>query len=843
MKNDKDLVIMDTRIRRLSAKSWELLHSGLYEDAYRNISEACNLAEQLYGKEHPYYAAVLGNLGFFLYLTNQAKESLKYCEQAEEIFEKTDSTSSMDYLLCRNNLAIIYASLGLNDKALAIYESLLPLAKKGNGSEYATLLTNIGSQYRHRQQYVKALEYLESAENIYSKGGWVQNPEYYGILNHIGLCYIGLKSYEIAIYYFIKVRDFLQENGKENSPIYLGTLSNLALAYQNSGQSETAIEIYSHIMDVMRSTLGGDHPNVVNVLDNLSEIYIQRNDFIKAVELIVDASHINERLLNRFGGLVPATEIDSFVNKFRYHIDILFSLFHYWNEPPQNNIDIAFDFLFRRKALILNLELYKQNLVRSEFDEQVKGDFERLKEIKSEITRIKYTSPEQIQNETDYSNTLQKLERECNRLERKISYNLSNSSTHNSEVVDGSISVREQLPIDTVLIEFVRYTHYDLKLKSKHSPRYVVFFVEYGENIQLFDLGPAQDIDNMIKDSINRIEQKPEEIFKNTEEQNKKLNELNQRLEVLSQRLLSNILPKIGSKRHLLIIPDGLLNILPFSILKNKDRDLIEQCTITYLTSSRDLFDQIAIDPRKQTLPTIIADPDYDLSERDGSGHSNSLIKNERHFCEDIFPFPILEGTKAEGRAIHQIIGGELWLGQDALKARFMELISPKILHIATHGFFQTSCQTATKEWDSLFRSGFVLAGVNSYISGQSLPSEVGNGIVTACEVSGLNLFSTDLVVLSACETGIGDIIFCESVYGFRRAFVIAGARALVLSLWSIPDEETKELMVIFYSLLKSGKGKSEAMREAQLALKKKYPHPYFWGAFILQGDASPIRW
>lgn len=834
---------MDTRICALSDKSRELLHSGQYEDAHRNISEACNLAEQLYGKGHPYYAVVLNNLGWVLYLTNQAEEALNHCEQAEEIFEKTDSTSSMDYLLCRNNLAIIYASLGLNDKALVIYESLLPLAKKEGGLEYATLLANIGSQYRRRQQYARALEYLKSAESIYSERERVQNPEYYGILNHIGLCYIGLKKYEIAICYFIKVRDFLQENGKENGPTYLPTLKYLALAYQKSGQSETAIEIYSHILDVMRSTLDGDYPDVVDVLDNLSEIYIQRNDFIKAVELIVDASHINERRLNRFAGLVPAAEIDSFINKFRYHIDILFSLFHYWNEPPQHYIDITFDFLFRRKAHILDLEIYKQNLLRSEFGEQVKGDFERLKAIKSEIAKIKYTPPEQIQSETEYSNTLQKFERECNRLERKISYNLLNLSTYNSEVVDGSVSFREQLPVDTVLIEFVRYTHYDLKLSSRLSPRYAVFFGAYGKNIQLFDLGPAQDIDSMIQDSINCIKQKPDQIYENFEKQDKKLDELSQRLEILSQRLLSNILPKIGSKQHLIIVPDGLLHLLPFSILKNKDRDLIEQYTITYLTSSRDLFDQIAIEPRNQTLPVIIADPDYDLSESNESEHSNSLIQNARNFCEDLVPFLRLEGTRVEGREIHKIIGGELWLGQDALKARFMELISPKILHIATHGFFQPSCQTTTKKWDSDFRSGFVLAGVNSYIFGQLLPAEVGNGIITAYEISGLNLFSTDLVVLSACETGIGDIIFCEGVYGLRRSFAIAGARALVLSLWSIPDEETKDLMVIFYSLLKSGKGKSEAMREAQLALKKKYSHPYFWGAFILQGDASPIQW
>lgn len=833
---------MDEKIRALSDKAWELLHSGLHEDAYRHLSESCNLAEQLYGKEHPCYAAILGNLGWLLYQIKRSGEALHYCEQAKEIFEKANSTTSADYLLCLNNLATIYASLGLDNKALAIYESLLPLAKKGGRLDYATLLASIGSQYRHRQSYATALEYLTLVENIYLEERAVRNPEYCGILNHIGRCYIGLKKYKIADYYFSKALDLLEVNERINSTIYLATLNNLALVYQHSGLGETAIEIYSHIKKVMHSTFGSDHPDIVNVLDNLSEIYIQRNDFVNAAELIFEASKVSERYLNCFAGFIPTDEINYFVGEFRKHLDIFFSHLYSWNEPPQDYIHIAFDLIFRRKALIFELELRRQKLLRAETNESIKNDLEQLKAKKSEIARIKYSPPEQILSEIGYLKTLQQLESECNKLEQNISYHLSIPSICNTRDVEASISVHEQLPVDTALLEFVRYTHYDLKLKSKLCPRYAIFCL-CDKDIQLFDLGPAQDVDNLILDTLNDIKQEPEQIYMDVEEQNKNLDALNQKLEILSQRLLSSILPKIGSKQHLIIVPDGLLYLLPFSILKNKGRSLIEQYTITYLASSRDLCDHTIIEPQNQTLPVIIASPDYDLSDSNRSSHLSPITQAPRYLCEPLDQFSTLEGTEAEGRAIHRIVGGELWLGQDALKARFMKLTSPKMLHIATHGFFQQIYQTATRKWDSLIRSGFVLAGVNTYISGQPLSADAENGIVTAYEISELNLSSTELVVLSACETGIGDIIFCEGVYGFRRAFAIAGARTLVLSLWSIPDEETKDLMVTFYTHLKSGRGKSEALREAQLKLKKRYPHPYYWGAFILQGDANPIRW
>ncbi len=145
---------------------------------------------------------------------------------------------------------------------------------------------------------------------------------------------------------------------------------------------------------------------------------------------------------------------------------------------------------------------------------------------------------------------------------------------------------------------------------------------------------------------------------------------------------------------------------------------------------------------------------------------------------------------------------------------------------------------------NALLRSGLVLAGYNTFVHGGSPPEEADNGMLTALDVSGLNLLSTDLVVLSACETGLGDVQVGEGVFGLQRAFTLAGARTLVMSLWAVPDDATRLLMEDFYHRLLAGEGKADALRNAQQTLRHKpeYADPYYWGAFICQGDPGPLR-
>ena len=140
-----------------------------------------------------------------------------------------------------------------------------------------------------------------------------------------------------------------------------------------------------------------------------------------------------------------------------------------------------------------------------------------------------------------------------------------------------------------------------------------------------------------------------------------------------------------------------------------------------------------------------------------------------------------------------------------------------------------------------MLRSGLALAGANTWLNKGELPPEAEDGILTAEDVSGLDLSNTSLAVLSACDTGMGDIKTGEGVFGLRRAFALAGAKTLVMSLWSVPDLATQELMVDFYQRILAGTAKADALRESQLALRNKYPHPKDWGAFICQGDPGVL--
>jgi CHAT domain-containing protein len=200
-----------------------------------------------------------------------------------------------------------------------------------------------------------------------------------------------------------------------------------------------------------------------------------------------------------------------------------------------------------------------------------------------------------------------------------------------------------------------------------------------------------------------------------------------------------------------------------------------------------------------------------------------------------------------------------------ALEKRIKACCSPRILHLATHGFFlEDQPRDPNKEWrglgamgaqaeggwgrltgpgmeNPLLRSGLLLAGFNTWFEGGELPAEAEDGILTAEDVSGLDLLATELVVLSACETGLGEVRTGEGVFGLRRAFVLAGAKTLVMSLWKVPDEQTQGLMEDFYRRILQCEPRAEALRAAQLAMKETYTDPFYWGAFICQGDPSPL--
>lgn len=326
----------------------------------------------------------------------------------------------------------------------------------------------------------------------------------------------------------------------------------------------------------------------------------------------------------------------------------------------------------------------------------------------------------------------------------------------------------------------------------------------------------------------------------------------------LYEKLFKPLRPHLGNAQQLLVSPDGALNLVPFAALIDESGAYLgSKKSVTYLTSGRELL-RFGTTTLAKSDMVVVANPDYGpLSKQPDQVDSTVQPTRSLDLDREGITFKPLPATAKEAeklKGLLKITDDNLLTHAKATEERFKQLHGPRILHVATHGFFLKDNELPTAKLrqislaqgkpplplgeNPLLRSGLALAGANQRRSG-----EKDDGILTAAEVAQMDLRGTRLVVLSACETGVGDVKNGEGVYGLRRAVVLAGAESQVTSLWQVADDATKDLMVDYYKRLLNGEGRSEALRNAQLTMMKSKDrsHPYHWAAFVPIGDWRPL--
>jgi CHAT domain-containing protein len=390
--------------------------------------------------------------------------------------------------------------------------------------------------------------------------------------------------------------------------------------------------------------------------------------------------------------------------------------------------------------------------------------------------------------------------------------------------------------------------------------RYLALVLFPDSRIWARDLGPAAPIDtaaSSLRDALARKDAAFEDFAQS-----------------FYQLAFRPLLPVVGDTRRLILSPDGQLSLVPFAALHDGRQFLVDSFDFSYVTSGRDLL------PRpKEIIPSdsvvVLADPDFGsllsapaVARVDTPGQAERSAPIEHLFSTlraDLtgqFWVP-LPGTRQEAETLQRLIPrAQIFLGSDATKERLMHLSTPGILHIATHGFFLEDAPTsqdsravgnfgslgsgalAQMPADPLLRSGIALAGAGASAPASSSAStaSLDGALITALELMGLDLWGTELVVLSACDTGRGDIKLGQGVYGLRRALVVAGAETVVMSLWKVNDDSTRLLMEAYYQNLLAGQGRASALREAMRLLRLSQPHPHYWAPFISLGRDAPLR-
>ena len=355
---------------------------------------------------------------------------------------------------------------------------------------------------------------------------------------------------------------------------------------------------------------------------------------------------------------------------------------------------------------------------------------------------------------------------------------------------------------------------------AKIGDIYYYFTLKRSGKITFGSLGKANS--KQIDKTINKIQNHSEQIIKGSTFPNIEL------AKAMYASLYKNLFSKIDTQQvnALLISPDGMLNLLPFEALydENSNKYMLEKYTISYIPSGKEFVGIHKKSHRNIANITVFANPDFQSKSFSNGKFRGDIFNNLKP------NFKPLKGTLLEANSIKELFGSRvnLLLDVKANEQNLLNLKSPSMLHLATHGFFLDNSSID----NPFLKSGIVLSGANI-----SIKKKTGMGIITGLELSGLNLRNTSLVTLSACQTGTGIIEDGEGVSGINQAFMKAGASNIVMSLWSVDDLTTSKLMQNFYANIHKGYSYSKALREAKLQMiKEGIVHPFYWAGFIING-------
>ncbi|MDJ0583060.1 CHAT domain-containing protein [Crocosphaera sp.] len=477
--------------------------------------------------------------------------------------------------------------------------------------------------------------------------------------------------------------------------------------------------------------------------------------------------------------------------------------------------------LLRRKGRILDLLTQNQQLLRQQLEPENRALLAQLVTLNTQLTNLEYLKPEQITSPQEHRQQIEQLTRETQQLEAKLS-RISSRFRVEAEPVTLE-TIQALIPDNTVLIEIVRYQTYDPKNNRWGSYRYGAYVLRStGEPLGI-DLGEAATIDDKVENF--RLQLAQDIPIKQTKE----------RGQILEKLVFAKIRPFLDQDEQILLSPDGELNLIPFEALVDEnDNYLVENYRFTYLSSGRDLIRLAAHSP-SMAPPVLMGNPNFVLSSSTVAQRGDS-----RYSPLSNIGWPKLPGTAKEIAEIAKLFDdAQIFTQEQANEFNLKQVQSPSILHLATHGFFVAPQQFS----NPLAATGLALAGVQQRGDG-----DIENGLFTALEAVNLDLKGTQLIVLSACDTGLGTVETGEGIYGLRRSFVIAGSQTQIISLWRVDDQGTKDLMVDYYNkLLKEKKGRRQGLRELQLEMINgdkgdNYQHPYYWSSFILSGDSSSLQ-
>lgn len=876
------------------------------------------------------FLTCLGDLGTSLYMLGKYQESAKYFIEALEFINTQPNPDFQSKISALNNLGAIYSNTGEYIEAESAYTEAFSLLEEDLNYKHPNVvevITGLSNVYLYQEKYDLSNTYLQKvidvSEDIFTK----DTKSSMVFFNTIGLLCLEKKQYDDALVYLTKSLDISKKILFSKDPSLARILINLSaihLAKRNLIESKNNLEI---ALEIANNFVSGVNKEIVVCLNNLAYInylekkyaealiYFQKALHICCDELGLDNSPYVIAILSGMGytyvdsgdivrglsNLEMAIELENKIlsrtviaTKERDRLHFLKTIKPIFNDYislvcadfPQDNevVKASFIQLLKRKCINLATITALNEAVHSGRYPHLKPELERLVAIGDLVCQLtiatdfnqpQYTSVSSTDELKEIKKQLSQAQAEFDELEKLLLTQLPELQILNDVSYESITSI---LPKETALIEFFKFDFVKYSPRKVTKEYYLAFVISsyQPDIIKIVNLGEAKTIDDLIIQFHSNLDSSVPTmnfVSSNTQVDNKidiesfftSSAHLPYHAEELYQLIYLPLSSHLGNAENLLIAPDSVLSILPFELLFDDENKVNLYKSIRYVSSAKDLLSSRFTFSQSAGNSLVIADPDYDLQE---SVDDKEAISKNRYAS---YKLERLKTTANLGKLIARKLNVKPYLQEQAVETLIRNSPCPPVLFLATHGMYLSEAEL--KIDNPLMRSMLAFAGANAWSTGSQIPQSAGKGWLFAQDIAKLNLWSNDLVILLACETGLGDIIAGEGVFGLRSAFVSAGAKSIIMSLWSVPINASVLLMEHFFDYLEQGLDTPAALKLAQNYVRnitigelkssdsgrvtleelidlhslderdldnylhiKPLVHPIYWGAWIHQG-------
>lgn len=794
------------------------LTQGKTSEAQNYISTTLSISEERLGKKSAAYIANLNNQAKLNQAAGKYNEAEKEFDEALTLAESVFG-EGMQKAILLNNKAMLLQAVGRYDEAATLMKNAMTTSQaapkkalQGKKSfDNRKFQANLAFIYQLSGQYEEAEKNFLAIKKVFDNRGQTGNAEYAGLLNQMGILYIQMGKNDKVEELLKKSKEVYKKRFTDQNIYFAKVTNDLGNFYRMIGKYAEAEKELNKALAVRESLLGVNHPEYVRTQENLAILYWKTSRYDKAYITYHDVMDKTLDFINRY--FPPMSEAEKtkfwditstrFQRFFNFAIDASAQL-------PYVSQDF-FDYQMATKALLLNsTNKVKESILKSK-DKALIADYLTWLDQKEQLARLYAYSKEQL---SEQKIDLAAMERKANAMEKSLSERSADFSAGYSTQKLSYNQIGSLLTDAEAVVDIVRVRRFDQDFTNESQ--YIALILKKG----------MERPSIVIMENGLQLETRYAKFYRNA---------IQQRVvdEYSYDQYWAKIEKELGGKKLVYLSPDGVYNQLNLNTLKRPSDDyVINRYDIINIGNSKDLIElksRKTVPPKKNAF--LLGFPEYETTEVSALPGTKVEIDG------------VAKQLKTSGYQIAQ------FMQKEATEKNIKSIKGPWLVHIATHGYFLQDAEASSSGSvfgvnaenatnNPLLRSGLILAGAGNTIGGKSNGdiSSNDNGILTAYEAMNLNLEGTDLVILSACETGLGDVKSGEGVYGLQRAFQVAGANALIMSLWKVDDAATQLLMTNFYTnWLKLG-NKQKAFKQAQLQLMTKYKEPYYWGAFVMMG-------